>query len=58
MGMVYYEHVPEGQDECDKRGSHLAFELETLWEISKRTDGSLNANANMSRHALGGCSFE
>ncbi len=58
MGMVYYEHVPEGQDEGDNRESHLAFEFEILWGISKRKDGYLNANPNKSRHGLRRCSFE
>ena len=58
MGTAYCEHVPGGEDKGDKRGSHLAFELETLWRISKRKDDSLDANANTSRHALGGCSLE
>jgi hypothetical protein len=57
MGRAYYEHVPVGQDKGDKRGSHLTFDIEALWEISRRKDSSPDANANMSRHALGRFSF-
>jgi hypothetical protein len=56
--MAYCAHVPGGQDEDDKRGSHLAFDVEALWGISKRKAGSPDANANKSRHGLGRCSFE
>ena len=56
--MACCEHVPTWQAKGDKKGSHLAHQLEILWGTSKRIAGSSNANANMSRHELGRYSFE